>query len=224
MSSDAATGIARPDAVCLGDYKCDDNGEATELQQMGFDGLVATPLDRIIPKIKSIGRHAADKHPIAGKLERFWRRYVSVIVPHASCRDHLGTSCEGDGGDRVVPILNPRGNEALERNFLSYLRTALSFGNAGIIVAQLFRLQPARSSSQLSFYSAGPPLAGLFIAGSLLLTVLGSWRFWTQQKAMTRGKIQAGGWEVWATGLVCFSVCAGAEPIMVRRTWTVNRF
>jgi len=121
-------------------------------------------------------------------------------------------------------MLNHPRRLALERNFLAYLRTALSFGNAGIIIAQLFRLQPAESESQLSFYSAGPPLAGLFVAGSLLLTIIGSWRFWNQQEALMCGKVQAGGWEVWATVLVCFSVCVRVELAMVRWTWTINRF
>ena len=42
---------------------------------------------------------------------------------------------------------------------------------------------------------------------------------------MTRGKIQAGGWEVWATGLVCFSVRVGVEVVMAReRTLTIDCF
>jgi len=104
MFDEAGTGIARPEPTHHG-TRCgiatldvNDDGEATELRQIGFDSLVAAPLDRAIPEIKSIGRHAADRHPAVDKLERFWRRHVSVAVPHASCRDHLGTFYGADGG------------------------------------------------------------------------------------------------------------------------------
>lgn len=105
---------------------------------------------------------------------------------------------------------------ALERNFLSYLRTALAFGNVGVIIAQLFRLQPGSGSGTgLSFYAAGPALAGLFIGGSILLTMFGSWRFWGQQHALARGRVQAGGWEIWCT----MGVCTAVSVVRPRGTW-----
>jgi len=59
-----------------------------------------------------------------GLLERFnytirvfWRRQISITVPHSTCRDHL----------------------ALERTFLGYLRTSLALSMLGIVVAQLLQ-------------------------------------------------------------------------------------
>ena len=100
MSGHAVTGIARPKPTHNGTrfvpatLDMSDNVDATELRQMGFGGLVTAPLERVIPKIKSGETHAADKHPVVDKLERFWQRHVSTVVPYASRRDHLGTLAE----------------------------------------------------------------------------------------------------------------------------------
>jgi len=43
----------------------------------------------------------------------------------------------------------------------------------------------------------GVPLATAFISGSLVVVIAGAIRFWRQQTAMVRGKVWAGGAELW---------------------------
>ncbi|KAF2266045.1 hypothetical protein CC78DRAFT_415480, partial [Lojkania enalia] len=86
---------------------------------------------------------------------------------------------------------------ALERTFLGYLRTSLAFSFAGVIIAQLFRLQHSvNPSPDLGFFMLGKPLAAAFIGCSLVTLLFGAYRFWKQQDAMVRGKVFAGGWEI----------------------------
>jgi len=86
---------------------------------------------------------------------------------------------------------------ALERTFLGYLRTSVALSMTGIVIAQLFRLQHSYSPNQtFGFYVAGIPLAGCFILAGMVVVVLGAIRFWRQQRAMVRGKVWAGGWEI----------------------------
>lgn len=77
----------------------------------------------------------------------------------------------------------------------------------GVLVAQLFRLQrPKTHVDRLSFYEVGIPLAVACHFVALIVTVIGSFRFWRQQNAMARGKIYAGGWELNSVGIFLFIV------------------
>ncbi len=92
---------------------------------------------------------------------------------------------------------------ALERTFLGYLKTSLSLSFLGVIIAQLFRLEHTINPDPIiSFYAAGVPLASVCNAAALVVSLLGAYRFWRQQNALTRGKIQAGGWDLLAVGIL----------------------
>ncbi|MCJ1436167.1 hypothetical protein MMC27_005545 [Xylographa pallens] len=108
-------------------------------------------------------------------LKRFWKRQIAVTVDHEGCRDHF----------------------ALERTYLGYMRTSTVFATIGVTVAQIFRLKNEGAiNPPFGFFALGIPLACLFIGSALVVTLVGSWRFWRQQNALARGKIHAGGWEI----------------------------
>lgn len=68
----------------------------------------------------------------------------------------------------------------------------------GVVIAQLFRLQhTAAPSPVFGYFILAKPLAALFQIVAMLLSVVGAHRFWRQQMNMARGKIVAGGWEVY---------------------------
>jgi len=127
-------------------------------------------------------RASSASQPATGHLaplRRFWRQYIAVKVPHNQCRDHL----------------------ALERTFLAYLRTSLGLAMAGVTIDQLFALDHSTAPDPMfGFYVVGKPLAGLFIAGGLLVAVFGSCSFWRQQAAMTRGEVHVAEWELIGVG------------------------
>ncbi|TKA77034.1 hypothetical protein B0A49_02317 [Cryomyces minteri] len=96
-------------------------------------------------------------------VRKFWTQQISITVPHADCRDHL----------------------ANERTFLAYLRTSLTLSMIGVTVAQLFRIQHAPSPSPVfGYFVLGKPLAAVFEAAAILMTLLGAYRSWRQQNAM----------------------------------------
>ena len=89
------------------------------------------------------------------------------------------------------------GVSALERTYLGYMRTSTVFATIGVTVAQIFRLKNEGAiNPPFGFFALGIPLACVFIGFALVVTVVGSWRFWRQQNALARGKIHAGGWEI----------------------------
>ena len=96
---------------------------------------------------------------------------------------------------------------ALERTFLSYLRTSLALSMLAVVIAQLFRLQHSEAPSKtLGFFVLGIPLACVLIVAAMLVQVLGTIRFWRQQNAILRGKVHVGGWELNAIGVTVFTV------------------
>ncbi|KAN0072470.1 hypothetical protein V8E54_009399, partial [Elaphomyces granulatus] len=94
---------------------------------------------------------------------------------------------------------------ALERTFLSYIRTSAAFSMQGVVVAQLFRLHEIQTS-RFNFYSVGIPLSVASHSCAILIALMGALRFWRQQNAIARGKIHSGGWEVNCTGFLSSAV------------------
>ncbi|KAF2675493.1 hypothetical protein BT63DRAFT_475097 [Microthyrium microscopicum] len=110
------------------------------------------------------------------KLWRQWERHVHLKVPAEQRRDHL----------------------ALERTYLAYLRTSLALANTAVVAAQLLKLNSTSGEAGSMF--GGESLAAGFVAGAIVVVLVGYLRFWRQQKAMSLGKVWAGGWELWIVG------------------------
>jgi len=125
---------------------------------------------------------------------RMWEREVSVKVDARGKRDHL----------------------ALERTYLGYLRTSVALSIAGVTVAQLFRLQHAYNPDlEFGFYVVGIPLAACFIGSAIVVVLLGAVRFWRQQRAIVRGKVWAGGWEINVVMGMSISLCLAMFAVVV---------
>ncbi|KAF2132511.1 hypothetical protein P153DRAFT_393489 [Dothidotthia symphoricarpi CBS 119687] len=108
-------------------------------------------------------------------IVKFWTTHVTLTIDEGAHRDHL----------------------ALERTFLGYLRTSLVLVMTGVTTTQLYRLQhTANTDSDIGFYVIGLPLNMVFIGMAIVVILIGAFRFWKLQLAMSRGKTYSGGWEV----------------------------
>lgn len=121
-----------------------------------------------------------------GFVVNFWTTHISIELDEGVHRDHL----------------------ALERTFLGYLRTSAMLCMTGVIITQLFRLQhTANPNLNLGFFVLGVPVAASFIGLAILVLLIGAYRFWSQQRAMIRGTVYAGGWDISLIMLLSIILC-----------------
>jgi uncharacterized membrane protein YidH (DUF202 family) len=103
----------------------------------------------------------------------------------------------------------------IERTFLAWLRTSLSFASIGIAITQLFRLNTSLSNShhqntspsspQAHLRHLGKPLGATFIGISIVMLCIGFHRYFEAQHYVIRGKFPAS-----RGSIVVVSVVAGA--------------
>ncbi|KFY42629.1 hypothetical protein V494_02327 [Pseudogymnoascus sp. VKM F-4513 (FW-928)] len=128
------------------------------------------------------------------ELKKFWGRQISVIVDQAHNRDHL----------------------ALERTFLGYLRTSQALSMLGVIISQLFTLQKSIAPDpHIGYFVTGKPLGAICQGAAMATLLLGTFRWWRQQNAITRGKALAGGFELTLIGLLVLLLCLVCFGILV---------
>ncbi|KAI1660238.1 hypothetical protein F4813DRAFT_351400 [Daldinia decipiens] len=87
-----------------------------------------------------------------------------------------------------------RDHLALERTFLAWLRTSLSFASIGIAITQLFRLNATIAPDDPHFQTIrhiGKPLGATFIGISILILLLGYRRYYQGQQWVIKGKFPA---------------------------------
>lgn len=96
---------------------------------------------------------------------------------------------------------------ALERTFLSYVRTSNAFASFGVAASQLYRLQdPVDPTLVSSFFRLGRPLGGTSVAIAIIIITAGAYRCWHQQQKIISGKVKARGWELWTITTIVFLV------------------
>lgn len=95
-----------------------------------------------------------------------------------------------------------RDHLALERTFLAWLRTSLSFASIGIAVTQLFRLNTAleersgmhpapNPTGAVHLRQLGKPLGATFLGVAIVVLVMGGRRYFESQYWIVRGKFPA---------------------------------
>lgn len=89
-----------------------------------------------------------------------------------------------------------RDHLALERTFLAWLRTSLSFASIGIAITQLFRLNTSLQDGtspidQNQLHHVGKPLGATFIAIAIVILFIGFHRYFESQHYVIRGKFPA---------------------------------
>ncbi|KAF2028783.1 hypothetical protein EK21DRAFT_90303 [Setomelanomma holmii] len=139
----------------------------------------------------SAERHAAVvEQQESSRWRAFWDKYGSVELENKGsvARDHL----------------------ALERTFLAWLRTSLSFASIGIAITQLFRLNTSLSNPsrkqhahqqsldinlldtpQSHLRHLGKPLGATFIGIAIVMLFIGFHRYFEAQHYVIRGKFPA---------------------------------
>ena len=95
----------------------------------------------------------------------------------------------------------------------------------GIVTAQLFHLQRATTKhASHGYFALGKPLAAVFQIAAILVAAIGTHRFWRQQMNMSRGKVWAGGWEVYVIMATMLLVRSLHLPSILRIFLPADRF
>ncbi|KAI6382932.1 hypothetical protein MCOR25_011266 [Pyricularia grisea] len=130
------------------------------------------------------------------------------------------TSVELDNKGSVA-----RDHLALERTFLAWLRTSVSFASIGIAVTQLFRLNTSinsgrdrdgESGSDLAeLRRLGKPLGAAFLGISILILFLGYGRYVRGQRWVMAGRFPASRGTVILVTLLTFTVMVASLAIVI---------
>ncbi|KAL1959195.1 hypothetical protein VTO42DRAFT_2700 [Malbranchea cinnamomea] len=137
----------------------------------------------VTPQATRVSTRSSVREPtgLFAPVIKFWKRHVVLSVAQKQCRDHF----------------------ALERTFLAYFRTSLTFAILGVFIAQLFSIQRrVHHDPEFGFYKVGLPLSCACYGVAIIVSLLGAHRFWRQQQAMANSKVYAGGWDLNAVGIL----------------------
>lgn len=115
-----------------------------------------------------------------------------------------------------------RDHLALERTFLAWLRTSLSFASIGIAITQLFRLnttlQDGSGSSPIDrndLHHVGKPLGATFIGIAIVILFIGFHRYFESQHYVIRGKFPASRGSIFLVTLVGGSLIVASLVVIL---------
>ncbi|KAF9770060.1 hypothetical protein IL306_012440 [Fusarium sp. DS 682] len=116
-----------------------------------------------------------------------------------------------------------RDHLAIERTFLAWLRTSLSFASIGIAVTQLFRLNTSlesghdgdsRSNAQ-TLRHMGKPLGTTFLGISILILFLGYKRYFQSQHWVMQGKFPASRGTIMIVAFVALAIMIASLVVVI---------
>ncbi|KAH7229247.1 hypothetical protein BKA60DRAFT_551085 [Fusarium oxysporum] len=116
-----------------------------------------------------------------------------------------------------------RDHLAIERTFLAWLRTSLSFASIGIAVTQLFRLNTSlesehgnnsRSNTQ-TLRHMGKPLGTTFLGISILILFLGYKRYFQSQHWVMQGKFPASRGTIMIVAFVALAIMVVSLVVVI---------
>jgi len=154
---------------------------------------------RILPSrqsVRSVTQASLEPKSPFRRLKKFWCTHVVLTVSQRQTLDH----------------------GALERTFLAYIRTSLAFSFLGVLVAQILTLQVKlnpEAKAKFGFHNVGIPLSCVCHGFAMLIPIMGAYRFWRQQSALTRGKVYTGGWELNVVGVFTGGVASAMFVLVI---------
>lgn len=114
-----------------------------------------------------------------------------------------------------------RDHLAIERTFLAWLRTSLSFASIGIAVTQLFRLNTSldggidATKNMDTLRQMGKPLGTTFLGISILTLFLGYRRYFQSQHWVMQGKFPASRGTVTIVAFVAFAIMVASLVVVI---------
>ncbi|KAM5357042.1 hypothetical protein ACJZ2D_016672 [Fusarium nematophilum] len=118
-----------------------------------------------------------------------------------------------------------RDHLAIERTFLAWLRTSLSFASIGIAVTQLFRLNTSlegggeggidASKNMETLRQMGKPLGTTFLGISILILFLGYKRYFQSQHWVMQGKFPASRGTITIVAFVAFAIMVASLVVVI---------
>ncbi|KAI8676960.1 DUF202 domain-containing protein [Fusarium sp. Ph1] len=115
-----------------------------------------------------------------------------------------------------------RDHLAIERTFLAWLRTSLSFASIGIAVTQLFRLNTSLDGGGIdatknmdTLRQMGKPLGTTFLGISILTLFLGYKRYFQSQHWVMQGKFPASRGTITIVAFVAFAIMVASLVVVI---------
>ncbi|MCJ1258281.1 hypothetical protein MMC24_006112 [Lignoscripta atroalba] len=186
--------------------------ELNIIQPLSFDGFERLPDSHEASEDVLARQASVVKRGYLEQLQTWWGSNVAVIIPqNADIRDYLGSIpsifLPFDSSSplyiNIPSAATPADNStstkiALERTYLSHLRTGLALAMASVLVSQYYTLSfNSIWPGTLGAQNIGIPLGCALLVWAMLVNIIGAIRFMRIQTLMLNGKAIAGGWDMW---------------------------
>ncbi|KAF8993839.1 hypothetical protein BDQ17DRAFT_1431432 [Cyathus striatus] len=181
-------------------------GATTRSLDTTFNGLFSS--DDPKGEAVSIKTPSGPRRPPATPLE-------SVQDDESDEHDHTHS-----GSDRWQPSLRllnngsvARDHLASERTYLAYVRTSLGIASAGVALTQFFKLSERTQS-------LAAPLGATAIGSSLLVLLIGTYRYFEVQATLPTGRYPASRIGISVIAFIVVSLIVATFAIVIRQHFT----